>query len=261
MVAFPDTAGGAVSEVELPSADAQPLDRGLRARWRRARFMAPADIGLFLRSAKTDGAIGRWRGEVGQRAAFENAYGRFDDPWASGSDRYRYQGWKYDRIVDCLPAGRRFSRALDLGCGLGLLSTRLAARADAVVGMDIAQAAVDRAAIRSAAHGNVSFRQGDVLDLPRELDGQFDLVVIADTLYYLPPPLTPATLKGVAARVADLLAPGGVCLLANHYFFAADPDSRLSRRIHDAFTWSPRFHQVRESRRPFYLVSLLDRLP
>jgi predicted O-methyltransferase YrrM len=66
-------------------------------------------------------------------------------------------------------------------------------------------------------------------------------------------------LKALAQRMARLLRPGGVCLLANHYFSGADADSRLSRRIHQAFAWSPALTLVSEHRRPFYLVSVLER--
>ncbi|HEY0282999.1 MAG TPA: methyltransferase domain-containing protein [Rhizomicrobium sp.] len=231
---------------------------GLRRLWHAVRFLAPADIALFLKSAKTDAAIARWRIELGSRAAFENAYGGDGDPWAAASPRYRYQSWKYDRLVALLPKGRRFAHALDLGCGLGLLSTRLAARADQVTGIDIAQAAVDRAAARASAE-NVHFQQGDVTDIPSSLDGLFDLVVIADVLYYLPPPITAEVLGKIAARIAKLLVPGGLCVLVNHYFFSLDPDSRLSRRIHGAFITSPHFRVVSQHRRPFYIVSMLDK--
>ena len=64
----------------------------------------------------------------------------------------------------------------------------------------------------------------------------------------------------MAERVAELLVPGGLCILANHYFFSLDRDSRLSRRIHDAFIWSPDFSVVSQGRRPFYLVTMLDRV-
>ena len=233
---------------------------GLRRLWHAVRFLAPADIALFLKSAKTDAAIARWRAELGPRAAFENAYGGDGDPWCAGSPRYRYQGWKYDRLIEFLPKGRRFARALDLGCGLGLLSTRLAAHADQVTGIDIAQAAANRATARTAAYRNVRFQQGDVTDLPNSLDGQFDLVVIADVLYYLPPPITAEVLKKTATRIAKLLVPGGLCMLVNHYFFSLDPDSRLSRRIHDAFISSPHFRVTSQRRRPFYIVSMLNRV-
>jgi SAM-dependent methyltransferase len=236
-------------------------ERGLVGwlQWLRRLFanLSVLDVGLFAQSARTDGTISRLRPEIGQRATFETIYDGLKDPWASGSHRYRYQRRKYQDIVTFLPAGRRFARALDLGCGLGLLSTLLAERADAVLGLDIAEAAVALARVRAGAIGNVTFDQGDVQNLSQSLDGQFDLVVIADTLYYLPPPLHDDLLKGIVARVADLLAPGGLCLIANHYFFAGDTDSRQSRRIHDAFSWSPRFQLMSESRRPFFLLSIL----
>jgi len=228
----------------------------MRRRVRAALFMAPRDIGLFLRSARTDAAIARTRARVGEQGAFDAAYAT-GDPWASGDRRYLYQRRKYDVLAALLPPGRRFARALDLGTGLGLLGRRIAERADEVLGLDISLGAVERARALHRDVANLRFERGDVRDLPASLDGRFDLVVVVDTLYYLPPPLTDAALKALALRVAALLAPGGLCLLANHFFFAADPDSRLSRRIHCAFAWSPGFQIVSEHRRPFYLVSLL----
>ncbi|MEE3622810.1 class I SAM-dependent methyltransferase [Nitrospirillum sp. BR 11752] len=242
-----------------PEARRQPSPaRNLAQLWRSMRFMSPADVPLFLQSARTDKAISRLRTTVGERGAFEAVYVETGDPWASADSRYRYQAWKYERIVACLPAGQRFTHALDLGCGLGLLSQHLGKRADQVLGIDIAQAAVDRAAARFGSPA-ISFRQGDVLDLDPGLDGGFDLITLADTLYYLPPPIGDDLLKQVAARMARLLKPGGLCLLANHYFFSADPESRLSRRIHDAFAWSPLFTVASQARRPFYLVTILRR--
>lgn len=228
------------------------------ASWLRrlASSLSPIDIGLFARSARTDGAIARLRPSIGQREAFESVYRALGDPWASASRRYLYQRRKYEEILAFLPE-QRFGRVLDLGCGLGLLSTRLAERADSVLGLDIAEAAVEAARLRARHLGNISFHQGDIQELSTTFDGQFDLVVIADTLYYLPPPLHDALLKSIVARVADLLAPGGLCVLANHYFFSGDASSRVSRRIHNAFSWSPRFQVMREDAFPFFLVSVL----
>ena len=220
-------------------------------------FMSPRDIGLFLRSARTDARVADLRMRVGAAAAFDELYSA-GDPWASADPRYLYQRRKYDVLLGLLPP-RHFARALDLGAGTGLLARKLAGRADAVVGIDISANAVAQAAAASTHLPGLSFRQGDVMDLPAELDGGFDLLVVADTLYYLPPPLADATLKALAQRLARLLRPGGVCLLANHYFSGADADSRLSRRIHDAFAWSPALSLTASYRRPFYLVSVLER--
>ncbi len=218
--------------------------------------MLPADIGLFLKSARTDAKIARLRKEQGSQAAFEAAYRESDDPWVSASPRYRYQGLKYDRLVALLPA-TRFRYALDLGCGLGLLTQKLAARAERVLGIDIAPAAIENARRRAAGLGNVAFQAGDILNLPASLDGKFDLVVVADVLYYLSP-LDEGVLESVVARIADLLTPNGTCLLANHFFFAADPDSRVSRKIHRAFEACPRFAVMSEHRRAFFLATVFS---
>ncbi len=229
-------------------------------------FMLPRDIGLFLRSARTDKAIARTRARDGARAAFEEAYSTDRDPWASANPRYRYQRNKYAGLMSFLPRGRRFGRALDLGCGGGVLSEMLAGVADDVLGLDIAQAAVDHARIDAEARrqargagddlGTLSFEQGDVTDLPASLEARFDLVVVADTIYYLDH-TDDAALARVARTVASLVAPGGLCMVANHYFFAADKDSRLSRRIHDAFLALQPLQLVSQHRRAFYLATLL----
>jgi len=220
-------------------------------------FMRPRDIFLFVRSARTDAGIAKLRSTHGDPAAFDAAYAN-GDPWASADPRYLYQRHKYDVLASLLPP-RRFARALDLGTGLGLMARRLTAHADAVLGIDISATAVAHA---QAAHRDLpqlSFQQGDILALPASMDGAFDLLVLADTLYYLPPPLTDATLKHVALRLAQLLRPGGVCLLANHFFSGADAESRLSRRIHQAFAWSPGLQVTAEHRRPFFLVTIMQR--
>lgn len=223
---------------------------------RRWLFMSPLDIGLFLQSARTDARIARLRSAVGARAAFEAAYAGGADPWASADRRYSYQRWKYEALIGLLPRGRRFVRALDLGSGTGTLSLALTAVADDVLGLDIAQSAVDGAAALVGERPGLTFRQGDVASLDPALDGCFDLVVVADTLYYLDN-LDDRSLKTLVLRIARLLAPGGICLVANHYFFSGDRDSRLSRRIHDAFAWSPALALVAAHRRPFFLASLL----
>jgi len=218
--------------------------------------MTPVDIGLFLQSARTDARIATLRSRIGARAAFETAYAGGADPWASADRRYSYQRWKYEALIGLLPPGRRFSRALDLGSGTGTLSLSLKGIAEEVLGLDIAQSAVDGAAALCASRPGLSFRQGDVGSLDPALDGGFDLVVVADTLYYLDR-VDDESLKTLAMRIARLLVPGGICLIANHYFFSGDRESRLTRRIHDAFVWSPGFAHLATHRRPFFLASLL----
>lgn len=220
--------------------------------------MMPRDIALFLQSAKTDARIASVRTTQGARAAFEAAYSEREDPWASDNARYSYQRWKYESLMAALPPGQRFQRTLDLGCGMGAMSLALTRVSGDVLGLDIAQSAVEQARRRIGVRPGLRFAQGDLSSLDPAMHHRFDLVVVADTLYYLDD-VDDASLKAVAALIGGLLAPGGICLLANHYFFAGDKDSRLTRRIHDAFTWSPSLTLVSTRWRPFYLTSILSR--
>jgi SAM-dependent methyltransferase len=234
-----------------------PFARGLTL-----RFISALDIGLFIRSARSDAKLGRLIEDgAAPAAAFDRLYAESagNDPWASASPRYLYQRRKYDGIVALLPPLARYRRGLDLGCGAGLLTERLMDRCDEATGLDISAVAVAQASRRTAGRAGLNFRQADLLDLDPALDGGFDLVVVADALYYLPPDAqTDCGLKALATRLARLLAPGGMLLVANHYFSGLDADSRRSRRIHDAFTWSPSLALGRTHRRPFWLASLLS---
>ena len=217
--------------------------------------LSPRDVGLFLLGARTDAEVQRLMPKLGRAATFDAVY-QANDPWGSANPRYTYQRRKYE-VLSGLLAGRHYTNVLDLGSGLGDLARLLAARSDQVLGLDISQVASDQAAVRHQAAPNLCFAQADVLDLSASYDGAFDLVMVADMLYYLPQPIEDATLKRLALRLARLLQPGGTLLLANHFFFAADRESRLSRRIHRAFEWSPGLRVVSEHRRPFYLATVL----
>lgn len=221
-------------------------------------FMKLADIALFARSAQSDARIRDWWRDGSSADVFDRLYAHApeNDPWASASPRFRYQHRKYDTVASLIPAAP-YGRALDIGCGTGLFTEKLARTAREVVGIDVSSVAVDIARTRAKRVTNLDFMQADVRDVPSSWDGSFDLVTILDTLYYLPPPIDDDLLKGLASRLSRLLSPGGVLLLANHFFSGMDADSRFTRRIHDAFRWSPRLEAFGQYRRPFYLVSLL----
>ncbi len=102
------------------------------------------DVGLFAFSARTDVTIARLSATEGARTAFETVYARWDDPWRSASPYYRYQRRKYEQVIQALPRDR-FGRALDLGCGLGLLAPMLAPQVEEYLGLDIAEGAANRA--------------------------------------------------------------------------------------------------------------------
>ncbi len=222
-------------------------------------FMSLRDLAFWWRSARADARLARLRKEHGDQAAFDLLYRDQPDPWGAASDQFRYQGLKYRRLIGLLPR-RRFASVLDIGCGLGVFSRLLAAHADRVLGFDFAAAAVEQARQASVEVPNVTFEEGDILHLEALPDGGFDLVVIADVLYYLSP-LSDEVVTTIAQEVARLLAPGGVLLLANHCFFGWDAESRQTRHMHRVVQAAADWQRRRERWRPFYLASVLHRGP
>ncbi|MGO9642714.1 MAG: class I SAM-dependent DNA methyltransferase [Candidatus Acidiferrales bacterium] len=219
--------------------------------------MSLRDIAFWIRSAQADSMIGKLRSECSNQQVFDKLYENLGDPWMSAASCYRYQRLKYQRLVAMLPQ-RPFRRALDIGCGLGVLTRLLAPHVEEIVGVDVSQKATESASQMSTGITNVRYRQSDLRALDPASDGQFDLIVLADTVYYLSP-LSDEALQSICRQVANLLVLGGTLLLANHFFFGFDRGSRLSRRIHDCFERSPGLRLTRGHRRCFYLVSLLER--
>ena len=223
----------------------------------RRFFMSLRDIGFWIRSARADGTLAGLRKQHGTREAFNLLYQATRDPYGAMLPYYRYQSLKYERLLALLP-DRRYASALDIGCGLGILTRQLAARSDTVLGVDFSDVAVDQASSLSLALPSVRYHQADILELDRKVTGRYELVVLADVLYYLSP-LSDAVLKSIREMVSDVVAPGGTLLLVNHSFFRIDADSRLTRQMHDCYRWSGAFEVQREQWYPFFLASVLQK--
>jgi len=140
-------------------------------------------------------------------AFFDALYARERDPW--DFEASPYERAKYDRTVAAI-AHRRWGRALEVGCSIGVLTAHLAEHCDELCATDVAQAAVDAARARLCATGHVSVRRAE---FPEELPaGPWDLIVCSEVLYYLDRP----TLGRAVDACAGALAPGGA-LVAVHW--------------------------------------------
>jgi predicted TPR repeat methyltransferase len=219
-------------------------------------FMTVRDIAFWIRSARADSRLLRLRHEHGIAAAFDELYAGMTDPFGAELPQYRYQRRKYDSLLSMLPQ-RPYQRVLDIGCGLGSLARKLAPFAQHVHGTDISSAAIGQARKLSTAHPNIIYSQEDMLGGTRQEPG-FDLIVLADILYYIDP-LTETALKTIVRNVSSRLAPGGLLMVVDHYFFVIDEASRSTRWIHDAFRWAPGLECAAEYRRAFFLATLLRR--
>ncbi|MET0189083.1 MAG: SAM-dependent methyltransferase, partial [Pseudonocardia sediminis] len=125
-----------------------PVDLARRAvrRTLSGSVRAAATPVRALARAGRDDADPRWAGtawiwQPGWGKGCHDRLYRSANPY--GIDGNAYEQQKYDRVLDAL-AGRRFGRVLEVGCGEGDLSERLAGVTDELVGVDICDAAVAR---------------------------------------------------------------------------------------------------------------------
>jgi ubiquinone/menaquinone biosynthesis C-methylase UbiE len=95
--------------------------------------------------------------------------------------------------------------ALEIGCGTGIFTRRMAATTKRVIGLDLSPEMIRLARERSVKHANIEYLLGDLLELslPEE---SFDCVVSIATLHHLPTELALRKMK-------SLLAPGGVLVI------------------------------------------------
>lgn len=118
-------------------------------------------------------------------------------PWVRRDPHPYLVDWLDDPVAE--PPGRR---AIVVGCGWGDDAALLAARGFEVVAFDIAASAIARARRRFRRAG-VDWRVTDLLDLPDDLIGGFDLVVEVDTVPWLPGVVRDAAMHAIARLAAE----------------------------------------------------------
>lgn len=126
-------------------------------------------------------------------------------PWDSGDPEPQLM-----ELVSQRPVA--VGRALDIGCGTGTNALWLAARGFAVHAIDIAPLAIERAQAKRAAAklaGDATFEVCDFVNGPELPQGDFQFVFDGGCFHVFD---EPKDREKFAARVAKLLAPGGLWL-------------------------------------------------
>jgi SAM-dependent methyltransferase len=143
---------------------------------------------------------------------FDRLYRGDPDPWRFATSDYERR--KYDSTLAALPPGR-IGSAFEIGCSIGVLTQRLAARCGALLAVDVAEPALAQARARCAGLRHVSIVR---MQIPAQWpDGGFDVVLLSEILYYL----SAADLAATARRTQASLKPGGAVLLV-HYTLPTD---------------------------------------
>ena len=156
------------------------------------------------------------------RQFFEAKYAASGDPWQFATSSYERE--RYATILNAL-AGRRYARAFEPGCSIGVLTRQLAQICDSVEAIDISPTAVAAARQTCLDCANVKVTTGYLPDsIPQ---GVFDLIVFSEIGYYF----DAARLHQVVAQLVDRLTAGGV-FLAAHWLGDSDDHVLSGDQVH-----------------------------
>ena len=191
------------------------------------------------------GHIGRLLRSIDQRAGvFAPRGAGLYNAVAPAILRPLYRRVAEDVVIEPGLAGAaEISAVLEIGSGPGELAVEVARRLPGgeIVGIDLAQAMIDRATERARAAGldqRVRFELADAAALPL-VDASFDVVVSTLSLHHWSDP------AAVFTEIARVLRPGGVALIYDLRPFA------YTRRELEVFLAGGPFEGVHVEREPF----------
>jgi SAM-dependent methyltransferase len=152
------------------------------------------------------------------RSFFENLWRR-GDPWEL--ETAELDQARYARQIAML-GERYYPHVLEIGCGAGAFTRLLARRSGRVVALDIAPAAIARAVAQPTPE-HVEFRAANVMEYDPRREGPWDLVVLAETIYFLGWLYSFFEVAWLAAELFGATREEGRLLLANTFGGIEEP--------------------------------------
>jgi alkylation response protein AidB-like acyl-CoA dehydrogenase/SAM-dependent methyltransferase len=177
---------------------------------------------------------------------FERLYAADRDPWSYDSSAYERD--KRAATLAALPPPP-IGTALDLGCSNGALTSLLARRCEAVVAVDLSARAVALAGERRLP-ANVALVQARFPD--ETPDGEFDLIVCSEVLYYLTPAELWRAVRWLRSRLRS-----GATLLAVSWRGHGDEPMR-GEDVHDLLAQELAPWHALDARQPGYRIDRFD---
>ena len=161
--------------------------------WAEVERQVYGDSGPTIKRARSSKRIPRLprrRREsrpMGERELLARKAQALLDTRASKSDAWEQEPSELDQANHdrqiALLGGRRYGNVLEIGCGCGLFTRRLAEIADRVIAVDVSPAAIARARTAGPDHSAVEFQLANPMDYDVGAAGPWDLVVMSETIY------------------------------------------------------------------------------
>ena len=131
----------------------------------------------------------------------------FDETIPGGSRESTFINATVDFITQLAPM-EKFKKVIDLGCGPGLYSSKLAMKGYDVVGVDFNKTSIDYANNESIKHNlSIDYRIEDITTI--EIENEFDLALLIYQIYCV---FSPENRKRILCNVHRGLKPGGLVL-------------------------------------------------
>jgi predicted TPR repeat methyltransferase len=161
------------------------------------------------------------------RTTFDGFAGSFESKLAELG--YRAPGLVTEALAKAIGGVRNDLRIADAGCGTGLCGPLLRPSARQLVGVDISEPMLERAAIKQVYDELVA---GDLVAFLQSRPGAFDVVVSADTLCYF------GVLEGFAQAARTSLADGGWLVFTVEALEGEAADASWRLQTHGRYTHS-----------------------
>ena len=142
---------------------------------------------------------------------------QFDEPGWTGNNHY------HDFLLRSVPA--HCHHALEIGCGKGGFSRRLASRATHVTAIDLSSEMIRVARSRSSDFANIQFEVADFIT-SEFAEGQFDCIATIATLHHLPT-------RAALVKLKRALRSGGTLLVLD--LFEPERNLLTTKGLSDAF--------------------------
>lgn len=182
-------------------------------------------------------------------AYFDDVYAANADPW--GFEHKPYEQAKYADTLRSLPRAE-YRSAFEIGCSLGVLTSRLAPRCGRLLAVDGSETPLVRARELCRDLPQVRIERMQVPDqFPHEL---FDLILVSEVGYYW----SPADFVRAQALILEHLEPGGHLMLV-HWTPPVHDYPLTGDEVHEAFLRSEGLRHLGGHREEKYRLDLLER--
>lgn len=156
---------------------------------------------------------------------FDEVYAANDDPWNFISSEYEAE--KYAVTLKSL-SRENYKNAFEVGCSIGVLTEKLAARCEKILAVDVSEKALEQAKKRCAKLPNIRF---ETMQIPDEFpDEIFDLILISEVGYYLAPADWQTAMEKTFAQLSEN---GQIALV--HWTPIVHDYPQTGDAVHDSF--------------------------